>query len=195
VARHHDGLRETFPRIGALLDVVVCAHSEDHPDLRNLQRSFEQFRAELEPHLRSEEELLFPACAALERQGRPLEEVLLAAHERDHVSVGDGLRALRVLAHDYDPRRAVCGIHGTLLDALAAFELDLRRHVDEENNLLFPRVRRLGLRREADRAPRASRHPGARRPNLSDIERTALPRCCQAWIGEQAQTWARCVQT
>ena len=178
VARYHEELREAFPRIEALLDAVVSAHADGHPELRDLQRGFKQFRAELEPHLRSEEELLFPACAALERQGRPVEEALLAAYERDHLSVGDALTALRVLAGDYDPRSAVCTTHGSLLEALAAFELDLRRHVEEENNLLFPHVRRLGPRRVPERA-RSAR------------ESAALPRCCQAWIGEQAQAWAQ----
>jgi regulator of cell morphogenesis and NO signaling len=177
VAGRHDGLRAAFPRIEALLDAVVGAHGADHPELRDLQRAFQQFRAELEPHLRSEEELLFPAFAALERQGRPVEEALLAAHERDHVSVGDGLVALRILAAGYDPRHAVCSTHRTLLEALAAFELDLRRALDEENDLLFPHVRRMGRQTDSEHARLAA-------------ESGALPRCCQAWIGEQAHAWA-----
>ncbi len=112
---------EALARIEALLDAVVHAHADDQPRLRDLQRAFEQFRAELEPHLRSEEELLFPGGAA---------------HERDRLSVSDGLVALRVLAADYDPRLAACSIHRTLLEALAAFELDLRRILDDENSAL-----------------------------------------------------------
>ena len=100
IAAQHEGLRLAFPRIEALLDAVVRAHAEAHPRLRDLQRAFREFRVELESHLDREEELLFPACTALERQGRPVEEALLAAHERDHVSVDHGLLALRVLAGD-----------------------------------------------------------------------------------------------
>jgi regulator of cell morphogenesis and NO signaling len=191
MVRHHERLREAFPRIGALLDTVVRAHGDDRPELRSLKLGFEQFRTDLELHLCSEEELLFPACAALERQGRPVEEALLAAHERDHTTVGDGLRALRTLADDYDPRRALCNTHGMLLDALAAFDLDLRRLLDEENNLLFPQVRRLGRQRELERAPRHPRQPREPQTTSRDIERAALPRCCEAWIGEQGRAWAR----
>lgn len=168
VARHHGKLREAFVRIEVLFNAVVSAHGDDHHELRDLQRAFGQLREELEPHLHSEAELLFSACTALERQGRPVEEALLVAHERNDASVRNGLLALRVLADDYDPRRAVCATHGMLLDALAAFELDLRRHTDEENNVLFPHVRR--VRR--------------------DIKSQALPRCCRAWIGEHARGWA-----
>ncbi len=178
MAEHHDGLREALPRIEALLDAVVCAHADDQPRLRDLQRAFEQFRAELEPHLRSEEELLFPACAPLERHGSPVEEALLAAHEHDHLSVSHGLVALRILAADYDPRLAVCSTHRTLLEALAAFELDLRCVLDEEDNLLFPHLRRIGRQNESERARLAA-------------ERGALPRCCEGWIGERAHAWAR----
>lgn len=177
VACHHGGLREAFPRIEALLDAVVCAHGNDHPRLRDLQRAFGQFRAELEPHLRSEEELLFPACVALERQGRPVEEALLAAHERGDVSVGHGLTALRALATDYDPQGAVCSTHRTLLESLAAFELDLRRQLDEENDFLFPHARRMGRKTESEHARSAA-------------ESRSLPRCCEAWIAEQALAWA-----
>ncbi len=177
MAEHHDRLREALARIEALLDAVVGAHADDQPRLRDLQRAFEQFRAELEPHLRSEEELLFLACAALERHGPAVEEPLLAAHERDHLSVSDGLIALRLLAADYDPRLAVCSTHRTLLEALTAFELDLRRQLDEENNLLFPHVRRMGRQTESEHARLAA-------------ESTALPRCCDAWVAEQAHAWA-----
>lgn len=178
VARHHEGMREAFPRIEALLDAVIAAHADQLPELRQLRQGFERFRAQLEPHLRSEEELLFPACAALERKGWPVEEALLAAHERDHLRVCDGLAALRILAADYDQRRAVCSTHGALIEALSAFELDLRRHVQEENNLLFPHVRRLGRRRQSKRARFAG-------------ESSVLPRCCEGWIAEQAHAWAQ----
>jgi regulator of cell morphogenesis and NO signaling len=48
-----------------------------------------------------------------------------------------------VLVGDYDPQQAVCSTHRALLDALAAFELDLHQHFHEENNVLLPRVREL----------------------------------------------------
>lgn len=45
---------------------------------------------------------------------------------------------LRDRCHDYDRRTALCNTHRALLDALAAFEQDLHRHVHEENNILLP---------------------------------------------------------
>jgi regulator of cell morphogenesis and NO signaling len=78
VAVYHDGLREAFPRIEALLSTVVRVHGGCHPKLDDLQRAFGLLRAELETHLASEESVLFPACVALERHGATIEEPLLS---------------------------------------------------------------------------------------------------------------------
>ena len=53
--------------------------------------------------------------------------------------------ALRDLSGDYDAEHALCGTHRALLEALAAFELDLHQHIHEENNVLLPRVRELAV--------------------------------------------------
>ena len=143
VEAHHNGLRESLPRIEALLSTVVRVHGSEHPELSELQRAFAEIRGELEPHLAREESVLFPACIALERRGIGIEEALLEEHEREHASVGDGLAALRALGGDYSPQQALCGTHRALLDALAAFERDLHQHIHEENNVLLPRAREL----------------------------------------------------
>jgi regulator of cell morphogenesis and NO signaling len=190
VTVHHDGLRETFPRIEALLATVVRVHGASDPKLHDLQRAFGQLRSELETHLASEASMLFPACVAFERHGAAIQEPLLSVHEREHASVGDGLAALRVLAGGYEPQSALCDTHRALLDALAAFERDLHQHVHKENNVLFPRVREPG-RRPAHapdhRKLRASAVGRMDRPGAGD---PSLPSCCQAWIVEQTRAWA-----
>ena len=64
---------------------------------------FAPLRAEIEEHMRAEEERLFPAVAALERheiEGFPLEA--LEAYEAHHVRTAAAIRALRPLVAD-DP--------------------------------------------------------------------------------------------
>ncbi|MGN6869924.1 MAG: iron-sulfur cluster repair di-iron protein [Solirubrobacteraceae bacterium] len=151
VSVHHDGLRETFPRIAGLLSTVVRVHGEGEPRLAEVQRVFEAIRTELEPHLASEEDELFPACIAWEQQGTPVDEETIDEHEREHAAVGDALTVLRDLCHDYDRQTALCSTHRGLLEALEAFEQDLHRHVHEENNILLTRVRSLASDRR--RAP------------------------------------------
>ena len=146
VSVHHDGLRRELPRIAELLATVVRVHGRGHPELHDLQRLFAAMRDELERHLQLEERALFPVCRSLEDHddtGAELDEGALVLLEDEHSDTGDALAAIRELADDYDPDRALCGTHRALLDALRALELDLHQHVHEENNVLFPRVRAL----------------------------------------------------
>lgn len=186
VERHHEGLRRELPRIEDLLRTVVRVHGHGHPGLHDLQGTFAGMSEELLPHLRLEEELLFPAACRLESDGAPLDEPLLQEHERDHQSVGDNLTALRELTSDYATDQALCGTHRALLDALRSLEADLHQHVHEENNVLFPRLRELNAAARSDR-PRAT---GQRRvpPRERGVStETQLPRCCRTWITEQAR--------
>ncbi|HJS93023.1 MAG TPA: iron-sulfur cluster repair di-iron protein [Solirubrobacteraceae bacterium] len=141
VSVHHDRLREAFPRIAGLLSTVVRVHGDREPRLSEVRRVFAEIQAELEPHLASEEDELFPACIAWEQHGTPVDTETIDEHEREHAGVGDALAVLRDLCHDYDRQAALCNTHRTLLDALEAFEQDLHRHVHEENNILLTRVR------------------------------------------------------
>jgi regulator of cell morphogenesis and NO signaling len=188
VVVHHDDVRHAFPKIEALLSTVVRVHGPTHPELTALQRAFAGFRAELEPHLAAEEAELFPAAIARERHGTAIEERLLERHEREHAVVGHALSALRVLGRDYDRDHALCDTHRALLDALAAFELDLHRHVHEENNVLLPRMREMSASVTAP-APRPSDSRSAHGDPSSVQEAKPLARCCQAWIAEQTHAW------
>jgi len=142
VEAHHERLRRDLPRITELLAKVARAHGKGHRELYDLQRLFAGMRSNLEEHLATEEETLFPACRALEESGHgpELDEALLA-HEGEHDEVGAALTALRELAGDYRLEDALCGTHRVLLHSLHDLELDTHQHVHEENNVLFPRVR------------------------------------------------------
>jgi regulator of cell morphogenesis and NO signaling len=146
VTVHHDGLRRELPQMTELLDSVIRVHGPVHPALYKLAPVFAGLRDELVPHLELEERLLFPACRALDADGAdsgPIDEVLLATHERDHRHIGAALAVLRDLTDDYDVDQAICRTHRRWLEALDALELDLHRHIHEENSVLFPRVRAL----------------------------------------------------
>ena len=142
VTRHHDPLRRDLLRISDLLATVVRVHGKRHRELLDLQRLFASVRTELEAHLHIEERTLFPACRALDDEGAAgFDRSLLVLLEDDHATTGDALCALRELAGGYRTEAALCSTHRTLLRALRAFELDMHRHLHEENNVLFPRVR------------------------------------------------------
>lgn len=144
VVAHHDRLRRELPEISRLAATVVRVHGRDHPELADVQRVFERMRTELEEHLGVEERELFPRCRGLESpdaEPAGLDAGLLALLEDDHETTGAALLALREMTGGYDAGCALCGTHRRLLDGLAALERDVHRHVHEENNLLFERVR------------------------------------------------------
>lgn len=171
VSVHHDGLRDELPRIAELWAKVVRAHGEGRPELVLAERVFATLRGQLEPHLAEEEERLFPACRALARDGAfpdgfGLSEV--ERHEDEHADVGRRLAALRELVGGYDQEQALCSTHRALLGALADFEADMHRHVHEENNVLFSRMRELAALTARDDHPKeasdAHHRPRPRRP-------------------------------
>jgi regulator of cell morphogenesis and NO signaling len=146
VAVHHDYLRETLPRLAGLLEKVVQAHGERDPSLSLLQRRFATFSADLDGHMRREEEILFPLIRSMEQSQRlpafacgglrdPIRVMV-----SDHEEAGADLAAMRQLTHDYTPPADACNTYRALLAGLAELEADLHRHVHKENYVLFPRA-------------------------------------------------------
>ena len=112
------------------------ALGDERPELAELRDVFTALRNELEEHITTEEEELFP----LVRTGGPYDAEQVAELEHDHESAGSALAKLRELSGGYDLDRALCNTHRATLDGLRELELDLHQHIHEENNVLFPRA-------------------------------------------------------
>lgn len=149
VARHHDYLREELPRLSGLIDKVVQAHGESHPELLTVKAQFRMLRAELEPHMAKEEQILFPAIRALEQANRSIGFPFgslgnpIRCMEHEHAGSGEALSALRQLTNGYQPPLNACPTYRVMLDSLARLELDLHEHIHKENQILFPRAQDL----------------------------------------------------
>jgi regulator of cell morphogenesis and NO signaling len=144
VSSHHDRLRHELPQIADMIESIIRVHGPAHPWLHEFGPLFAHLWDSLEPHLEQEEQLLFPACRALDsadHEAPSIDEATIAEYEHDHQVVGKALEALSELTNGYDQTRALCRTHRRLLAALHALELDLHQHVHEENNILIPRLR------------------------------------------------------
>jgi regulator of cell morphogenesis and NO signaling len=154
--RHQDYLRVELPRLTQLIDKVVAAHGASRPELAQVKSHFRLLRAELEPHMAKEEQVLFPAIRALEQSNRMLRlpfgslanPIRCMIHE--HEGAGDEMAKVRELTGDYTPPAGACPTYRVMLDSLAAFELDLHQHVHKENQILFPRAQALEDRLRAN---------------------------------------------
>jgi regulator of cell morphogenesis and NO signaling len=149
VETHHAYLRRELPRIDLLLDKVIAAHGERHPELLDVRRVFSAFATDLVQHMAKEETVLFPAIVRLERDRRypagPFGSLRnpMGVMEAEHDEAGDALGAMRAATDDFSPPADACPTYRALLAALAELEVDMFRHVHKENNVLFPRAVRL----------------------------------------------------
>jgi regulator of cell morphogenesis and NO signaling len=144
LATHHAYLHEELPLLDALAVKVEGAHGGRHPELHDVARLVRELRADLEPHLAKEEQVLFPAIRAVrggtgEAPAGPLTApitVMRAEHDR----AGELLEALRRAASGFAVPDDGCASYRSLYERLEHLEADTHRHVHLENNVLFPAV-------------------------------------------------------
>ena len=145
VDHHHDYLREELGPLGELVDKVERVHGDAHPELHEVADAFEKLAREIPVHLSEEEQLVFPAVRALEREGA--DEATLATAEAaldglvdDHESTAVQLDRIRNATDDYEVPRDACPSYENMLERLKRLERDLHLHVHRENHMLFERL-------------------------------------------------------
>jgi regulator of cell morphogenesis and NO signaling len=150
VGRYHVALRGELPRLLQMAERVEKVHGGELPQtLPPLAARLRALAAELDAHLREEEEQLFPAIERLERaagRGEATADLarLVAAREDEHAAAGEHLRELRRLADGFEPPEWACNTFRGLYHGLAELERELFDHIHLENNVLFPRALALG---------------------------------------------------
>jgi len=143
---HHTYLHEELPRLGALCDKVLGVHGDRHPELHQVATTYAELRADLEPHLMKEEQVLFPMIRELTEAtdapafhcgslANPI-HMMLFEHDR----AGELLAELRATTGGYQAPVDACGSYQALYSGLAHLELDTHLHIHKENNVLFPAV-------------------------------------------------------
>lgn len=155
LAKHHAFTARELARLEPLMEKVVTRHAEHHPELAGLQALFTTLVESLVPHMRKEENVLFPHIQALERS-KDLREpapvphfgtvrnpirMMMAEHDAD----GDRLRQIREITNDYTVPDGACPSFTALYAGLEDLEKDLHRHIHLENNVLFPAATNLEL--------------------------------------------------
>ena len=157
--KHHVYTKQEMERLPALVDKVVSAHGQNHPELLRMRELVRQLCADLEPHMFKEEQILFPYVLEMESSlvrnrpapfapfgtiNNPIHMMMI-----EHDTVGDLLRELRAVSSDYTVPADACISFQTLYGALEAFEQDLHQHIHLENNILFPRAAEMEASRRA----------------------------------------------
>lgn len=148
VAKHHIFTVGEIERLIPLMDKVCARHGDQHPELYELKTNFTALADSLIPHLRKEEQVLFPYIQELEssiRNDYPLIpphfgtvanpiRMMMVDHEED----GKRLNIMRRITNEYTLPQDACPSFTALYAGLEDLERDLHRHIHVENNILFP---------------------------------------------------------
>lgn len=148
IGKHHVFTMQEIERLTPLMEKVCHRHGEKHPELFKLQTIFLALADSLIPHMRKEENVLFPYIQQLESSllnglsappphfgtvENPI-RMMMADHEVD----GERLRIMRDISSDYTLPEGACPSFTALYAGLQDLEKDLHRHIHLENNVLFP---------------------------------------------------------
>ncbi len=144
VDSHHAYMWEEMPRLQALVDKVLAAHGDRHPELAEVQSTYTRAVAALDPHMTTEERVVFPAISRMEKTGASSTTASLAAPIQqlrdEHEVVGGLFKRIGNLTNGYVVPEGACNSYKAMLTGLQEMELDLHEHIHKENNVLFPRV-------------------------------------------------------
>ena len=145
VQNHHAYLLKELPLLSEFVTKILRVHGSAHRELSQLHKLFHQMKMELEQHMISEEEIVFPLIKKAEQTGdqtslskaaETIEEL-----EAEHSAVGQLLKEMREITDNYRLPEDACRTYTLTYQKLEEMESDLFQHIHLENNVLFPRVR------------------------------------------------------
>jgi regulator of cell morphogenesis and NO signaling len=144
-ATHHAYLNRELPRLKGLMEKVVNAHAERHPELSKVAETLAALTAELTQHLAKEEQVLFPIIRQMDSTGATESHCGEVAEpirvmEMEHNNAGQALTNLRSMTNDFTPPEDGCTTYQALLAGMAELEFDIHQHILKESSILFPRA-------------------------------------------------------
>ncbi|MGQ9634040.1 MAG: hemerythrin domain-containing protein [Bryobacteraceae bacterium] len=150
---HHAYLREALPKLTQLAQVTGAEGHEQ--EAAGIGRVLEGLRAEIESHVWKEEMVLFPLIRSLEEAeatGKPAPPSHcgsvrnpIRVMEQEHAEATKALDDLRKHTTNYTDA-AAAGISAAMVQELSRLDEDLRRHIQLEDEILFPRAIELEAR-------------------------------------------------
>ena len=126
---------------------MVTKHGDRYPNMSKVLQLFTAIKDELEPHMKKEENILFPrirevaSLLLLHKEINFAPDYISAPIEimaTEHDNAGQLMFEIRDITNNYTAPEDACTTHRVCLEELKAFETDLHQHVHLENNILFP---------------------------------------------------------
>lgn len=148
---HHYYLNKTLPALKPQLDHFIEEHINKYPELYALQTSFAKLHTDMMPHMKEEEDIIFPyirqvahayeskdsyAVLLVKTLRKPVDKIMNHEHEIMSATINN----LRTLTHNYTAPEKACTNHRVIFSKLKELDNDLMQHIHLENNILFPRA-------------------------------------------------------
>ena len=134
--RYHEAHRRALPELIALSRKVEAVHRE-HPKVpAGLSDALRQMHSDLEEHMFTEEQTLFPA---MRQQNADKLDIAINELRHEHDGQGTQLRLLESLTDDFTLPEGACRSWQALYVGTAQLAEDLMEHIHLKNNVLFPR--------------------------------------------------------
>ena len=148
---HHRYLKKALLETKEEVNRFLDEHPKKFPALEEIETILNQFINEMPPHMRQEEEVIFPyikqihhahkhresyARLLIRTLRKPIEEVLIKEHE----TTGSNLHHLRKITNNYTPPENACITHKITFAKLKELDKDLVQHIHLESNILFPKA-------------------------------------------------------
>ena len=153
VQKHHRFVQKSLRTLFEQSNKVVKVHEGQHPELIEIQKQLNALSINLAQHINKEEKILFPYIKSLEvAHGSQLTPGTLAFRrlnqiinviEAEHDDAADHLNVIKKLSQNYTPPNGACTSYQAFYEMLKEFEEDLHKHVHLENNILYPKARKL----------------------------------------------------
>ena len=153
VSTHHAFTVSEIHRLVPLSEKVAMRHGDNHPELIEIRDLLNDLAEELIAHQRKEELMLFPYIKQLElaaKEDRPVAVPPFGSAATpirlmiyDHGNAVETMWNLRELSTNYTAPPEACPSYKGLFAGLKDFERDLHRHIQLENDRLFPQAIKL----------------------------------------------------
>lgn len=150
VRAHHLYVRQELPRLEHLAHKIATKHGDRAPEFKRIAEVISEIRQDMSAHFEKEEQVLFPYIAQMDEEPlitfTPPQACFHSVAQpvfmmvQDHEVVGRLAAEIEDLTHGFKPADWACTNHIGFIGALREFKNNLDRHVQLENDFLFPRA-------------------------------------------------------
>lgn len=148
---HHRYLDKALPDTNHNVLHFLTLQEKEFPYLKELEKVLQTMMKEIPPHMRKEEEIIFPyikqvyhawrhresyASLLIRTLRKPVEDVMQGEHE----AVGRQLQRIRQITDHYSLPPYASTAHRIAYAKLQELDQNLMQHIHLENNILFPKA-------------------------------------------------------